>query len=122
MSDVKNNAIKANKIIGSSIDRNNKLGIYYSKYSRRNDGWSTPTPFKYNNPDYNAELMTFTQAKEMELRGWEIGSHTLSHWPLSVHNKDNYPYLTLCPCYTSFKNDRVFILLFNILSYIKILV
>lgn len=40
------------KKIGNSIDRNNKLGIYYSKYNRRT-GWSKPEPFKYNNQEYN---------------------------------------------------------------------
>ncbi len=46
----RNNNVK--KKIGNSIDRNNKLGIYYSKYSRVN-GWSEPEPFKYNNPEFN---------------------------------------------------------------------
>ena len=41
------------KKIGNAIDKDNKLGIYISKYSRREDGWSTQTQFKYNNPDYN---------------------------------------------------------------------
>jgi len=45
--------IKHKKKIGNAIDRDNFLGIYYSKFSRRDDGWSTPTPFKYNSSDYN---------------------------------------------------------------------
>ncbi|MCB2197621.1 MAG: PKD domain-containing protein [Bacteroidetes bacterium] len=44
--------IDIKKRIGNSINKNNKLGIYYSKYSRRS-GWSNPTPFKYNNKAYN---------------------------------------------------------------------
>jgi len=43
---------KIDKKIGNSIDRDNTLGIYYSKYSRLN-GWSEPTPFKYNDSEYN---------------------------------------------------------------------
>lgn len=46
----RNNNVK--KKIGNSIDRNNKLGIYYSKYSRKT-GWSAPTPFKHNKPNFN---------------------------------------------------------------------
>ncbi|MFP4022948.1 MAG: PKD domain-containing protein [Thiohalospira sp.] len=45
--------INVKKKIGNSIDRNNKLGIYYSKFSRYRGGWSQPTPFEYNNPEYN---------------------------------------------------------------------
>ena len=47
----RNNNIK--KKIGNFIDKNNRLGIYYSKFNRRSNEWSQPTPFKYNNPDYN---------------------------------------------------------------------
>lgn len=47
----RNNDIK--KKIGNSINRKNKLGIYYSKFTRRKGGWSNPTPFKYNNLEYN---------------------------------------------------------------------
>jgi len=43
----------AKKKIGNVIDRKNKLGIYYSKYNRRQALWGAATPFKYNNPDYN---------------------------------------------------------------------
>ncbi|MFO7827884.1 MAG: PKD domain-containing protein [Bacteroidales bacterium] len=52
---------KFEKKIGNSIDRNNKLGIYYSKFSRYRGGWSTPTPFKYNNPDYNVAHPTLSE-------------------------------------------------------------
>ena len=45
--------IHVKKRIGNSINKNNRLGIYFSKYSRRTGGWSTPTPFRYNNSDYN---------------------------------------------------------------------
>jgi hypothetical protein len=45
--------INVKKKIGNSIDRNNKLGIYYSKFSRYRGGWSPPTPFEYNNPENN---------------------------------------------------------------------
>jgi len=45
--------INYSKKIGNSIDKNNKLGIYYSEYSRRNGGWTEPTPFQYNNPEFN---------------------------------------------------------------------
>ncbi len=43
------------KKIGNAIDKKDKnpLGIYYSKFSRREGKWSVPTPFKYNNPKYN---------------------------------------------------------------------
>ncbi|HAF27618.1 MAG TPA: hypothetical protein DCG75_01085 [Bacteroidales bacterium] len=41
------------KKIGNFIDKNNRLGIYYSKFNRRSNEWSEPTPFKYNNPAYN---------------------------------------------------------------------
>ncbi len=44
--------INIDKKIGNSSDRNNKLGIYYSKFSRRT-GWDVPQPFKYNNPEFN---------------------------------------------------------------------
>lgn len=45
--------INIKKRIGNSIDRKNKLGIYYSKFNRRLGEWSNPTPFKYNNTEYN---------------------------------------------------------------------
>jgi len=45
--------ININKKIGNSIDRHNNLGIYFSKFSRYRGGWSQPTPFKYNSPDYS---------------------------------------------------------------------
>ncbi len=45
--------LNVKKRIGNFIDKNNRLGIYYSKYSRRTGGWSTPTPFRYNDSDYN---------------------------------------------------------------------
>ncbi|MFC2150978.1 PKD domain-containing protein [Bacteroidota bacterium] len=47
----RNNDVK--KKIGNSIERKNKLGIYYSKYNRRQAAWSEPTPFRYNDPEYN---------------------------------------------------------------------
>lgn len=47
----RNNDIK--KRIGNSIQKDNNLGIFYSKYSRRNEEWSNPTPFKYNKPEFN---------------------------------------------------------------------
>ncbi|MBU8891448.1 MAG: PKD domain-containing protein [Bacteroidales bacterium] len=45
--------INSKKKIGNSIDKENKLGIYYSKYSRRAGSWSEPTEFRYNDPEYN---------------------------------------------------------------------
>jgi len=45
--------IKAKKKIGNSIDRDNKLGIFYSKFSRYRGGWSQPTPFRYNSTEYS---------------------------------------------------------------------
>jgi len=45
--------IDVKKKIGNSISKNNNLGIYYSKYSRRNQEWSTPTPFVHNNLEFN---------------------------------------------------------------------
>jgi len=45
--------IRNKKRIGNSIERDNYLGIYYSKYTRREESWSTPTPFKYNSSKYN---------------------------------------------------------------------
>lgn len=45
--------IDVKKKIGNSIQKDNNLGIYYSKYSRRNQEWSSPTPFVHNNPEFN---------------------------------------------------------------------
>ncbi|NOQ24079.1 MAG: PKD domain-containing protein [Bacteroidales bacterium] len=45
--------IDIKKKIGKLIDRNNKLGIYYSRFNRRKEEWSNPTPFRYNNAEYN---------------------------------------------------------------------
>jgi len=47
----RNNDIK--KRIGNSIKKKNTLGIYFTKYNRRDDEWSEPAPFKYNSPEYN---------------------------------------------------------------------
>ena len=41
------------KKIGNSINKKNKLGIYYSKYNRRGGEWGTPSAFKYNNKEHN---------------------------------------------------------------------
>lgn len=43
----------SDKKLGNSFDRNNMLGIYYSKFSPDSGGWSKPTPFKYNSSEYN---------------------------------------------------------------------
>ena len=40
------------KQFGSSIDRKNRLGIFYSKLTK-SDGWQDVQEFKYNNPEYN---------------------------------------------------------------------
>ncbi len=45
--------INNKKKIGNSIDRDNNLCIYYSKFNRRAGTWSKATPFKYNDPEYN---------------------------------------------------------------------
>lgn len=45
--------INVKKKIGNSISKTNMLGIYYSKYNRRNNIWSKPVPFIYNNPKFN---------------------------------------------------------------------
>ena len=45
--------INVKKKIGNSIDNDNNLGIYYSRFNRRRNGWSSPTPFKYNNKQFN---------------------------------------------------------------------
>lgn len=55
----RNNIFK--KKIGNSIDRKNKLGIYYSKLNRRTNVWSEPTPFKYNDPEYNYAHPTLSE-------------------------------------------------------------
>ena len=47
----RNNDIK--KRIGNSVRKKNTLGIYVTKYNRREDKWSEPAPFKYNNKEYN---------------------------------------------------------------------
>ena len=45
--------IDVKKKIGNSISKINKLGIYYSKYNRRNASWSRPSPFIHNNKEFN---------------------------------------------------------------------
>jgi len=45
--------IDIKKKIGNSISKKNKLGIYYSKYNRRSKTWSNPTPFVYNDSEFN---------------------------------------------------------------------
>jgi hypothetical protein len=45
--------IEIKKRVGNSISKKNKLGIYYSKYNRRSKVWSNPTPFVYNDSEFN---------------------------------------------------------------------